>query len=180
MFRLLLLCVRSPGTSFPTTTLASQFVSHFAKCPCRWEDEARWAECYIHRRCREMQTGNRDEEGRSVRGWSRGVTVWRGKVWIGRVEVQGIHTYVFCFVFPLIYSTYTSTEAGFFLRGRCSSCTVAHVLCLSPTLWMDGGQSQMFPLERQHHEERQKRHPDRQEREIEQEKAADFTVFRGC
>lgn len=35
----------------------------------------------------------------------------------------------------------------------------------------------MFPLERQHHEERQRRHPDRQEREIEQEKAADFTVF---
>lgn len=35
----------------------------------------------------------------------------------------------------------------------------------------------MFPLERQHDEERQRRHPDRQGREREQEKAADFTVF---
>lgn len=138
MFRLLLLCVRSPGTTFPTATLASQFVSHFAKCPCRWEDEARWAECYIHRRCREMQTGNRDEEGRSVRGWSRGVTVWRGEVWIGRVEREYTHMFFCCCFFSPSHILYIHIHRGRILFKRAVLKLYSCPCALSFTYAVDG------------------------------------------
>lgn len=50
------------------------------------------------------------EEGDVFEG--EATTAWRGKVcWSGRVEVKGIHIF-----FPLIYSTYTPTEARVFFK----------------------------------------------------------------
>lgn len=175
LFRLLLLCARSLGNSFPTTVRASQFVSHFAKCPCRWEDEARREELRViftdgADKCKPATETEREEV---FVGEAEGVTVWRGKVcWSGRVvDVGSTHTLV-----PLIYSTYTPTDPWFFLRGRCSSCTVAHVLCLHLRCgWMED-RAKCFPLERQHCDKTSWLTG----REIEQEKKKrwDFTVFK--
>lgn len=82
--------------------------------------------CCIHRRCREMQTGDGEGEGGERLGGNG----------LQEPDSCGNRTHT---LLPLIYCTYTPTEAGLFLRGRCSSCTVAHVLCLHLHCgWKDG------------------------------------------
>lgn len=85
--------------------------------------------CYIHRRRRETQTANSDGEGGRRR-------CSRVKLRCNSLKKEGLlgvlelrcREYTHTVFFPLIYSTYIPTEVGLFLRGRCSSCTVAHVL----------------------------------------------------
>lgn len=68
---------------------------------------------FIHREMQE-QGGRKNSDSLGEGGFA------------GVGELWGIHS-----LLPLIYScTCTPTEAGVFLRGRCSSCTVAHVLWL--------------------------------------------------
>lgn len=58
------------------------------------------------------------------------------------------------------YMLYIHTYRGrVILGGLCSTCTVCPCALSTPTVWRDGGQSQMFPLERLHCVELQKRHP---------------------
>lgn len=95
----------------------------------------------------------REETGLGCVGVAEGVTVWRGKVCWSVIGTTHIHTLS-------SYMLYIHTYRGrVILGGPCSSCTVCPCALSTPTAWRDGGQSQMFPLERLHCEELQKRHP---------------------
>lgn len=158
-------------TSFPVTVQASEFV--FAKCPCRWEDGGRWEElCVLFTdgsdRNPNPNRGEREGGDRSgvlrVVGW--GVTVWRGKVCWSVIGTTHIHTHTLS-----SYMLYIHTYRGrVILGGLCSTCTVCPCALSTPTVWRDGGQSQMFPLERLHCVELQKRHPAWQKERVSRKK----------
>lgn len=120
--------------------------SGFTVCVCKvsmqvggWHQVKR-VMCCIH--------PNREGEG----GERPGLTVRRTRVcWSGTVA-RNTHTR------RHTLSSHT-VHRLVFVKGRRSSFTVTHVLRLGVRRWMYGGCSQMFPLQCQHCDEQQKRHP---------------------
>lgn len=113
----------------------------------------------------QVQTDNRDVGGcgGGVEGRGEGrVAVWRGKIF---------SEYSVCVFFCPLVHTCTSTEAGFFLRGRCRRtpvCSVGRLLCGWMVGWMDVWM-----------EDRAKRRR-RPTGQSEQENSSNFHSFRGC
>lgn len=78
----------------------------------------------------------------------------------------------------LSYTVHTHPQGldSFFKRTVLELYSCPHALFFTYTL-MDGGQSQMFPLEHQRCDKQQRRHPDQQEERRSRKKTIDFTVF---
>lgn len=107
MFRLLLLCVRSLGTCFLTVCLHS--LLHILQRVHAGGKMRQSEQCYVLYSQTVQRNANRQQRWRGTKetvykGEADGVTVWRGKGWVGRVEVKGIHSTYVLFSSHILYT----------------------------------------------------------------------------
>lgn len=104
-----------------------------------------------------VQIGHRGEREGGDRPGGRGGCNSPGEErFVGVLEGPHTHTHTHSF---LLYTAHSHLQRQDYFKRALLGLYSCPCALSTPTVWRDGGRSQMFPLERLHCEEQQKRHP---------------------